>query len=201
MRAAVLGTGEVGTAIAGKLKSLGNDVVLGSRYPGASQGGIEVLNHANAAAHGEWIFNAMHGEAAVEVLGNLHLGAKVLVDMGNFQSAIDGPLNATLGETQQAMLPETRVIKAMNFPSAHLMVDPGHLSEHHSVFIAGNDALAKGEVGSLLQDFGWRDVVDLGDLTACRAMESLAPMWIRLNQYFDHVWFNLAVVRASSVGD
>lgn len=99
------------------------------------------------------------------------------------------------------MLPKTRVIKAMNFPSAHLMGDPDRLSEHHSVFIAGNDEMARGKVGRLLEDFGWRDVVDLGDLTACRAMESLAPMWIRLNQKFDHVWFNLAVVRKSPLRD
>lgn len=201
MKAAVLGTGEVGTAIAGKLKALGHDVVFGSRHPDAPRQGIAVLTHSDAAAHGDWIFNAMHGDDAVEVFGQLDLVSKILVDLGNFQSAIDGPLNGTLGETLQGMLPDARVIKAMNFPSAHLMGDPNRLSEHHSVFIAGNDALARGEVGRMLEDFGWRDVIDLGDLTACRAMESLAPMWIRLNQHFDHVWFNLAVVRQSSVGD
>jgi hypothetical protein len=26
-------------------------------------------------------------------------------------------------------------------------------------------------------------------------MESLAPMWVRLNDKLGHVWFNLAVVR------
>ena len=54
---------------------------------------------------------------------------------------------------------------------------------------------ARAEVRALLEAFGWRDIIDLGDLTACRAMESLAPMWIRLNSQFGHVWFNLAVVR------
>lgn len=42
---------------------------------------------------------------------------------------------------------------------------------------------------------GWRDVVDLGDRTACRAMEQLAPIWICLNEKFGHVYFDLAVVR------
>ena len=89
----------------------------------------------------------------------------------------------------------------MNFPGAQLMGAPDRLSEHHSVFMAGKDALSRGEVGRMLEDFGRRDVIDLGDLTACRAMESLSPMWRRLNQHLDHVWFNPAVVRETSVGD
>lgn len=84
MRVAVLGTCEVGTAIASKLKALGHDVVFGSRHPGAPRQGIEVLDHSNAATHGDWIFNAMHGEDAVEVFGQLDLGSKTLVDIGNF---------------------------------------------------------------------------------------------------------------------
>jgi predicted dinucleotide-binding enzyme len=198
MNIAVFGTGEVGSAVAGKLKSLGQAVVFGSRHPGADKDGIPVLSHIDAAAHGDWLVNAMHGEDAVKTFSALPLAGKLLIDIGNFQSAIDGPINQTLGETLQRALPDTRVVKTLNFVSAQLMGHPEKLAGTHSVCVAANDASARAEVAQLLKDFGWRDIIDLGDLSACRAMESLAPMWIRLNETFGHVWFNLAVLRNDS---
>lgn len=195
MKIAVFGTGEVGTAIAGKLKSQGHNVVFGSRNPGEAAEGIPVLSHQDAAAHGAWIVNAMHGEDALETLTKLPLSGKLLLDIGNFRSAIDGPIAQTLGESLQSALPDTHVVKGLNFVSAQLMGEPQRLGASHSVFIAGNDVDARAEVAVLLQSFGWNDIVDLGDLTACRAREQLAPMWIRLNENFGHVYFNLAVVR------
>ena len=196
MKFSVFGTGEVGSAIAGKLKTLGHDVVFGSRHPGDARDGIAVLSHQDAADHGEWIVNALHGEDALEILGELPLEGKLLLDIGNFRSAVDGPLTQSLGEALQRDLPNTRVVKGLNFVSAQLMGNPQRLDGQHTVFIAGNAADDREEVATLLQSFGWRDVIDLGDLTACRAMEQLAPMWIRLNEKFGHVYFNLAVVRS-----
>ncbi|SEU38193.1 NADPH-dependent F420 reductase [Stigmatella erecta] len=195
MRIAVFGTGEVGSAVAAKLKTLGHHVVFGSRHPGDPRDGIPVLSHEDAALHGDWIFNALHGEHALETLAALPMEGKLLIDTGNRQSAIDGPLTETLGEALQRALPNTRVVKAMNFPSAQLMGAPEKLGATHSIFVAANDAGARAEVIALLESFGWKDILDLGDLTACRAMEQLAPMWIRLHEKFGHVYFNLAVVR------
>ena len=66
----------------------------------------------------------------------------------------------------------------------------------HSVFIAANDDAAKQAVMELLKAFGWQDIIDLGDLGACRAMEQLIPLWMRLEAHFGGPHFNLAVVRA-----
>ncbi|WP_173087981.1 NAD(P)-binding domain-containing protein [Devosia sp. 1635] len=195
MRIAVFGTGEVGSAVAGKLKSLGHDVVFGSRHPRPDQDGIPVLSHSEAAEHGEWLVNALHGEDAMAILPPLPLAGKLLIDVGNFQSVITGPLTHTLGESLQNALPDTRVVKTLNFVSAQLMGAPERLSAPHTMFIAANDAGARAAVIELLQDFGWRDILDLGDLTACRAMESLASMWIRLYETLGHVYFNIAIVR------
>lgn len=195
MKIAVLGTGEVGTAMSTRLKDLGHDVVLGSRQPHDAKNGIPVLTHAEAAAHGEWIINAMHGEHAMEVLPSLPLDGKLLMDQGNFQSSIEGPITETLGESLQRALPRTRVVKAMNFVGASLMGHPEKLEGRHTVFVAGNDESARKEVTSLLQSIGWHDILDLGDLTACRAMESMGPLWVRLNKVLDTVRFDIEVVR------
>jgi hypothetical protein len=198
MKISVFGTGEVGTAVASKLKSLGHDVALGSRKERHDQQ-IPVLNHAAAAAHGEWLVNAMHGEDALDVFPKLLLDGKLLIDIGNYRTAIHAPIEETLGESLQRLLPRTRVVKALNFVSAQLMGKPEDLAGHHSVFIAGNDGSARAEVNWLLESFGWKDIIDLGDLSACRAMEQLAPMWIRLNEKFHSVDFNLRVVRAAEL--
>ncbi|QQR35159.1 NAD(P)-binding domain-containing protein [Devosia oryziradicis] len=198
MNISVFGTGEVGSAVASKLNSLGHDVVFGSRHPGGDRDGIPVLSHVDAAAHGDWIVNALHGEDAMATLVPLDQAGRLLVDIGNWRSAIDSPIVETLGESLQRALPRTRVVKAMNFPSAQLMGHPEKLDGNHSIFLAADDAAARAEVKNLLESFGWLDIIDLGDLTACRAMESLAPMWIRLNEKLGHVWFNLHVVRNDS---
>ena len=151
MTISVFGTGEVGTAVASKLKSLGHDTVFGSRHPGSDRGGIPVLSHADAAAHGNWIVNALHGEDAMAVLVPLDLGGKLLVDIGNWRSAIDSPIVETLGESLQRALPRTRVVKAMNFASAQLMGHPEKLEGINSTFLAAHNAGARAEVRQLLE--------------------------------------------------
>jgi hypothetical protein len=46
--------------------------------------------------------------------------------------------------------------------------------------MCGNDAKAKEQVAEILRSFGWRDVIDLGDITSARGAESYLPLWLRL---------------------
>ena len=200
MKFAVLGTGMVGSALAGKLKALGHDVMLGSRTPEADKAraladrlGVRLGSNAEAAAHGDWIVNALRGESAIAILGQCDIAGKILIDIANYDSAVDQPIVDPLGEAIQRTFPEARLVKALNSVSAHLMVDPAALGADHSVFMAGNDAAARKEVEALLRSFGWRHVIDLGDLGACRAMEQLIPLWMRLEQVYGGPDFNLAV--------
>jgi len=50
------------------------------------------------------------------------------------------------------------------------------------LFVAGDDAAAKTEVGELLQSFGWpaASILDLGDITASRGLEMYVALWLRL---------------------
>ena len=202
MKIGVLGTGQVGSTIAGKLKALGHDVVMGSRAPGeekarrlAAESGIAVVGQADAAAHGEWVATALPGEHVLETLAECAIGGKILVDISNYNSAVDGPIAEPLGEAIQRAHADVRVVKALNSVSAHLMVDPASLGAEHDVFVAGNDAAAKTEVTALLRSFGWTQIIDLGDLGAARAMEQLIPLWMRLESALGGPNFNLAVVR------
>lgn len=198
MRIGVLGSGQVGGGIARKLAALGHDVLMGSRSAAekaADFPGIKLGTATEAAAHGEWVVNALPGETSLHVLGQCDIAGKILIDIGNYDSAVDQPIAIPLGEAIQKAHPDTRVVKTLNSISAHLMVDPANLQQRHSVFIASNDEAAKREVTALLESFGWRDIIDLGDLSACRAMEQLVPLWMSLEQKFDGPQFNLAVIR------
>lgn len=202
MRFGVLGTGQVGSAIAVKLVALGHEVMLGSRTPTGERAdklkdltGAAVGTYAEAASHAEWVVNALPGERAIEILSGCDIAGKILVDIANYDHAVDKPIEVTVGESIQLALPAVRLVKTLNSVSAHLMVDPASLPDTHQVFIASNDDAAKRAVETLLHSFGWQEIIDLGDLTACRAMEQLIPLWMRLESAFGNPDFNLAVVR------
>ncbi|MER5470677.1 NAD(P)-binding domain-containing protein [Streptomyces sp. NPDC002685] len=216
MRYAVLGTGEVGRALAGKLAELGHEVCLGSRTkdnaaavewadgagPGASHG-----TFADAAAFGEVVVNAVGGRVALDVLrsaGEDHLDGKVLVDVSNPMAFEEGEMRLSpvesdsVGEQIQRAFPQARVVKSLNTVNCHLMVDPARVPGEHQIFVSGDDESAKEQVTGLLGEFGWpvHRVVDLGGIRTARAVEMYLPLWLSLFQGIGHPEFNVEVRRA-----
>ena len=63
------------------------------------------------------------------------------------------------------------------------------------MFVCGDDSEAKALVTGILRELGWRDVLDLGDLTAARATEMVLPIWLRLMAALQTPMFNFKVVR------
>jgi 8-hydroxy-5-deazaflavin:NADPH oxidoreductase len=201
VRIGVLGTGVVGTTIAAKLRELGNDVLIGSRTAGD-----DAVPFADAAAHGELVFNCTNGAASLEALrsaGEENLAGKVLVDVANVLDFSQGrpPLvgvsnDDSLGEQIQRAFPEARVVKALNTVNANVMVDPGVVPGEHDVFMCGNDEQAKAQVAELLQSVGWSAdrILDLGDISAARGQEMYVELWLRLMGAVGGATFNIHVV-------
>jgi 8-hydroxy-5-deazaflavin:NADPH oxidoreductase len=69
------------------------------------------------------------------------------------------------------------------------------LSGAHSVFLSGNDTGAKERVRDLLGSFGWKDIIDLGDISTARATEGYVPLWVSLWKQLGTLTFNINVVR------
>ena len=199
MQVGVLGSGTVGQTIAGKVAELGHAVTVGTRNPaqlqdwlGKTGGNARVGSFAEAAAAGELLFNATNGGGALEALalaGEAHLSGKVLIDISNpldFSHGMPPTLfvsnTDSLGEQIQRAYPQTKVVKALNTMTASLMVNPRQLAEgDHHVFVSGNDAGAKAQVTEVLTIwFGWRHVLDLGDISTARGTEMYLPLWLRL---------------------
>jgi predicted dinucleotide-binding enzyme len=216
MKLGILGTGTVGTTIASKLVELGHEVRLGSRTKGndksvewvkkagarASEG-----TFADAASFGELVFNCTLGTASIDALqaaGSGNLKNKILIDTSNpldFSKGMPPTLftgnSDSLGEQIQRAFPETHVVKSLNTINCFLMVDPKRVAGgDHTPFMAGNDSGAKSKVSELLRSwFGWQHVLDLGDITASRGMESYLLLWLRLWGAVGSADFNVKVMR------
>ena len=77
------------------------------------------------------------------------------------------------------------------------MVDPGLVPGPHAVFVSGNDKPAKGKVMDILRSFGWREIIDLGDISSARGPEQFLPLWLRLWGALGTGEFNIAVMKRS----
>ncbi|HEU4718283.1 MAG TPA: NAD(P)-binding domain-containing protein [Bacteroidia bacterium] len=216
MKIGVLGTGMVGNTIAGKMIQLGHEVKMGSRSATNEKAAEWVKSagknasagtFADAAAFGEIIFNCTKGDATMEVLklaGEKNLGAKLFIDISNpldFSKGFPPTLTIcnddSLGETIQRTYPSLKVVKTLNTMNCLLMVNPSLVPGEHNVFLSGNDADAKAAVKKLLGEIGWteKSMIDVGDITTCRGVEQLLPIWVRLYGAFGSPNFNFHIAR------
>jgi predicted dinucleotide-binding enzyme len=185
MKIAVMGTGPVGQALAGKLVELGHEVTVGTRDPEATLArteadylgnppfsawleahlGVRLATPAEATGQAELIVNATNGAGSIPMLesgGAENLAGKVLVDVANPLDFSQGMPPSffvsntdSLGEQIQRAFPDAKVVKTLNTMNCEVMVDPGKVPGDHDVFLCGEDADAKGRVRELLESFGW----------------------------------------------
>jgi predicted dinucleotide-binding enzyme len=217
MKIGVLGTGMVGNAIATKLFHIGHEVKMGSRTADNAKA-IEWTKDkghcatngtfADAAAFGPLVFNCTSGGASLEALnlaGAENLKGKILIDVANpldFSKGMPPSLipslsnTTSLGEEIQKAFPDTKVVKTFNTMNCLLMVNPSLVPGDHDVFVCGNDAHAKEAVKAMLtEEFGWKSIVDLGDISGARGTEQLLPIWIRLYGINKSPNYNFKIVK------
>ena len=215
MNIGVLGAGTTGRTIGSKLVELGHDVMLGSRHeanPNEVAWAKNTHRNAlfgtfmNAAEFGEIIFNCTLGSASLDALnlaGAGNLKGKILIDTANPLDRSTDTWTLTvcntdsLGEQIQRAFPETRVVKTLNTINANVMIDPSKLIEKTAVFLSGNDIEAKATVVMILRDwFGWRDIIDLGNISTSRSVEMYVLLWHSLRTAISSQRFNIKVVTA-----
>jgi 8-hydroxy-5-deazaflavin:NADPH oxidoreductase len=208
MRVGVLGSGQVGQALARAFGDRGHDVMLGSRDPGkedvaswlAGPGeGIVAGTFAETAAHGELLVLAVLGGAVEEAIGLARpeaLAGKVVIDATNpldFSAGFPPRLlwghTDSGGERAQRAAPDARVVKAFNIIGNAYFVEPRLGGDRPTMMIAGDDADAKATVSQIVQDFGWPPALDVGGIEASRELEALCILWVRAGATrgsFDH---------------
>jgi predicted dinucleotide-binding enzyme len=141
---------------------------------------------------------------ALNLAGANNLQNKILIDIANaldFSKGMPPSLAVcntdSLGEQIQRAFPNTKVVKTLNTMNCVLMVNPQLVANgDHDIFISGNDAGAKSKVTEIVRDwFGWKSVIDLGDITTARATEMLLPIWVALMGKYQSPNFNFKIIR------
>lgn len=189
MKIGILGSGNVGKALAKGLAVSGHRVVVSSREPdhpkhaswkkdiGSSVG---MVTFDEAVRFGETVILALPWEGLKYVLESIdpaNIKNKTVIDVSNAVSFDGGPRllhnETSAGEIVQQLLPDSFVVKTLNIVSDQIMVHPHFSGGSPVMFMSGNNLESKEQVRTLLKDLGWSTVIDLGDISRSRLQESI----------------------------
>lgn len=191
MKVGVIGSGDVGKALAAGFIAHGHEAKVGTREPAklaewAATTKASVGSVAEAAAFGELVVLATAWSGTEQALASAgNLSGKIVIDATNPLAHVDGKPTLALGHTDsggeqvQRWAKGAKVVKAFNIINAGAMVDPQFAGGPPDMFIAGDDVEAKQTVTAILKDFGW-PVTDVGGIVGSRLLEPLAMLWVHI---------------------
>jgi 8-hydroxy-5-deazaflavin:NADPH oxidoreductase len=191
MDVAIIGTGNVGGALARSLSKAGHSVTVTSTKHDEAEGlakevgGRAVGSNREAVEAGEVVIPAVYYDPLQPVLDEIRdlLDGKILVDVTNRMDeknaglVVDGTSNA---EKIQARVPNAKVVKAFNTALASRQADPNVNGVPIDGYVAGSDEVAKKTVLELVGSIGMNPV-DAGPLEAARNLEAMGALIIGLN--------------------
>jgi predicted dinucleotide-binding enzyme len=190
MNIAIIGAGNVGGTLGRRWATLGHDIVFGVRDPAREKyvslvsqtgGRARLATNAQAVAGADVVVLATPWtvtEAALAECGDF--GGRILVDATNPLGAnldLTAGLTDSGGEQVARWAKGACVVKAFNSTGFNVMDDPAIDGRRAVMFVAGDDAAAKGVVLDLATAIGFESV-DAGPLTIARLLEPLAVLWI-----------------------
>jgi 8-hydroxy-5-deazaflavin:NADPH oxidoreductase len=206
VRIAIIGVGNVGSALARVSVGTGHTVVLASRNPqraadvaaviGADLGaeiGVEAAPSVVEAVHGaDLVVLAVPSTAVAGIADDIrqHVTGTIVVDPTNpVRDDMAGLLSdsGSVAEGAQLLLPDAFVVKALNTIFAGRLADPVIDGIPLDGFYAGDDAAAKARVAELLAAIGLRPL-DVGALPMARALEEMALVNISFNVRYGWPW-------------
>jgi len=188
MKIAIIGTGNVGGALATKWSMKGHAILLGTRDPQQFKG-KELLKNPEtgvytveeAVRQSEGILLATPAPAAAEVARSLgDTTGKIIIDAMN---VVMGRGPEGFFNTADAILANTdtqKVIKCFNTTGYNNMENTVYNGVPLDAFMAGNDKDAKAIVRQLALDAGFAECYDVGGNDKFFLMEQFAFFWINL---------------------
>jgi hypothetical protein len=198
MQIAVIGTGNVGSALGGAFARAGHTVTFASRNEAqaamvAAETGSTAAGIVEAATAAEVVVLAVPYTAAAELaagIADVAVG-RIVIDATNplkpdysGLSTEGGPSGA---EQLAALLPGAIVVKAFNTLFAGIQGQPDALGTPLDALFATDDDAAAATVAALASDIGFRPV-KVGPLAAARELEALAWLNIRLQLLSSGSW-------------
>jgi predicted dinucleotide-binding enzyme len=187
MKICIIGSGNVGSALAVGFKKAGHEVTFGVRDINAFKGKanaeahqIDVALQADAVKSAEVIILATPAQLAHEVAASLgNVADKIIIDTMNAVFAKPANYN----NATDAILDNCNckdVVKCFNTTGAENMANPVYHGEGIDMFVAGNSVKGKEVATKLAKDIGFAEVYDCGGNEKFGLMEQMAMAWINL---------------------
>ena len=190
MKLAIIGSGNVGKALAGTAVRAGHSVTITASHPdhaqeaGQATGALAATSNAEAVGSADIVILALPSAAASTLVSQLGgaLEGKVVVDVTNRVnpadpgSVLDGD---SVTEQLQVLVPRAKFVKAFNTIFASVMANPTGDGQPFDTFLAGDDAEARATVAELARSMGFRPI-DAGGLPIARVLEGMALLNILL---------------------
>jgi len=191
MNIAIIGTGNVGGALATKWAAAGHQIFLGVQDT-ANFKGKELLNNANTSVHtvqdavqqAEVILLATPAKFTIEVAQSLgDTTGKVIIDAMNIVMN-QGPQG--FNNTTDAILANTQtkdVVKCFNTTGFNNMINPIYNNTALDMFVAGDSEKGKQIATQLALDCGFATCYNVGGNDKFYLMEQYAWFWINLAMF------------------
>jgi 8-hydroxy-5-deazaflavin:NADPH oxidoreductase len=176
MKIAIIGKGNVGSALGEGLRLSQHEVRFASRDPKEPIADVVAWGDVVILAV-PWTAHKGIAASAGKVFDN-----KTVVDVSNVLTpSMELAVGFTTSgaEELQKLLPKARVVKAFNTVFAQNMRNGKLKGERLTVFLAGDDSHSKEIVRKITEDIGF-DCVDAGPLNSARYLEPLGMLNIKL---------------------
>lgn len=195
MKIAIIGSGNVGGALAKKWIQAGHTVWVGARFPLSDKniklateiGEDHFTSVESAVKQCEVILLATPATAAVEIAKSLgDTTDKIIIDSMNI---IMGRGPQGFKTTAEAILANTQtkdVVKCFNTTGFNNMVNPRYADEALDLFVAGNSEKGKNVAVQLAKDAGFAECYAIGGNDKFELMEQFAWFWINLAMFQGH---------------
>ena len=192
MRIAVIGTGNVGSALAPAFDRAGHEVTFGVRDPADpkhADAALPIRSTRDAAAWAQVVVLAVNWAQVDGALADCaDLSGKILIDCTNPLAFGPDGISLVLGfDTSGGEIVATKttakVVKTLNHVGSPVMEIAHRYAARPLQFVCGEDAAAKTIVSDLIREIGF-EPIDYGGIENARKLEPLAILWI--DQAYKH---------------
>jgi predicted dinucleotide-binding enzyme len=194
LKVGIIGTGNIGGALAKHWAKAGHELVIASRHPEKLQDLAKSLGPKvrtgtpkEAAAFGDVVLISIPYAATPQLGRDLQseLEGKIVLDTGNPYPNRDGPMaedarKRGTGVASAEFLPGTRLVRAFNaIKWTDLTNEGNHPGEKYAIPLAGDDAEALRVAQRLVRDAGFDPVV-VGGLASAKQFDVGTPVYVKL---------------------
>lgn len=192
MKIAIIGTGNVGGALATNWSKKGHEIFLGTN-DAQNFKGKDLLQNDNTSVHtisaavsaADVVLIATPPTAIFDIISQMgDVRGKVIIDATNAIAKSPEPYKTVY----HCLVDKTdaHVVKCFNTTGYENMLNPIFQGEPIDMFMAGDDAKAKEVAHQLALDCGFGSCIDFGKADRVELLEKLALSWINLAIFQGH---------------